>query len=109
MAKTAVDGGGLPAGEDELKKELQRTVNSIVEDDDYSLEAIDRAMQCLCALEDLKLNPNPPHEFVCPLSHQLMKDPVVLASGWVSFNLSFFYIYIFLLSLQFIHFLYLSV
>ncbi|MCD7458121.1 hypothetical protein HAX54_037248 [Datura stramonium] len=102
MAKATVDGGrGLPPAAkvaDELKRELQRAVNSIVEDDDYSLEANDRAMQCLCALKDLKVKPNlnsnpfdirtlslslpiPPHEFVCPLSHQLMKDPVVLASG----------------------------
>ncbi|KAJ8558468.1 hypothetical protein K7X08_005234 [Anisodus acutangulus] len=99
MAKTTVDGGGgLPSAE-ELKKELQRAVNSVVEDDEYSLEATDRAMQCLCALKDLKLKPNlnsnafdirslslslpipPPHEFGCPLSRQLMKDPVVLASG----------------------------
>lgn len=84
MAKTTVD-GGLPAAADELKRELQRTVNWIVEEDDYSLEATDRAMQCLCALKELKLKPNstssPPHEFVCPLSRQLMKDPVVLASG----------------------------
>ncbi|KAF3613039.1 U-box domain-containing protein 9 [Capsicum chinense] len=97
MAKTTVDsGGGLPAAAkaaDEMKRELQRAVNSIIEDDNYSLEANDRAMQCLCALKDLKLKPNfdistfslslpvPPHEFVCPLSNQLMKDPVVLASG----------------------------
>lgn len=91
MAKTTVD-GGLPAAADELKRELQRTVNWIVEEDDYSLEATDRAMQCLCALKELKLKPNstssPPHEFVCPLSRQLMKDPVVLASGQVGFNLS---------------------
>ncbi|KAF3652105.1 hypothetical protein FXO37_17660 [Capsicum annuum] len=99
MAKTTVDsGGGLPAAAkaaDEMKRELQRAVNSIIEDDNYSLEANDRAMQCLCALKDLKLKPNfdistfslslpvPPHEFVCPLSNQLMKDPVVLASGQV--------------------------
>ncbi|CAN4106452.1 unnamed protein product [Withania somnifera] len=75
----------------ELKRELHRVVKSIVEDGDYTLEATDRGMQCLCALKDLKLKPNlnsnalslpiPPHEFICPLSHQLMKDPVVLASG----------------------------
>ncbi|XP_009779917.1 U-box domain-containing protein 9-like [Nicotiana sylvestris] len=101
MAKTTVEGGGgLPAAAKEaaeLKRELQRAVKAVVEDDDYSLEVTDRAMQCLCALKELKLKPLnsnpldirslslslpiPPHEFVCPLSGQLMKDPVVLASG----------------------------
>ncbi|XP_060184101.1 U-box domain-containing protein 9-like isoform X1 [Lycium barbarum] len=71
----------------ELKRELQRAVNCVIEeDDDDSLEATDQAMQCLCALKDLKLKSlslpiTPPHEFVCPLSKQLIKDPVVLASG----------------------------
>ncbi|CAN4115236.1 unnamed protein product [Withania somnifera] len=67
---------------DKLKRELQRVVNSIIEEDDYTLEAIDRGMQCLYALKpNLNGLQIPPHEFVCPLSRQLMKDPVVLASG----------------------------
>ncbi|KAH0682971.1 hypothetical protein KY290_021562 [Solanum tuberosum] len=66
---------------DELKRELQIRVNCIVEDADYSIEDTDEAMHCLSALKDLKVRPAPPPEYLCPLSHQLMKDPVVLASG----------------------------
>ncbi|KAK6144903.1 hypothetical protein DH2020_021723 [Rehmannia glutinosa] len=81
----------------ELKKELERVVEALVEEDedDYNLEATDNAIQTLCALKDLKLKQNdqefvklknlafqePPPEFKCPISGILMKDPVVLASG----------------------------
>ena len=73
-------------------RELQILVQSIVEEDDYALEAADRAMQALSCLKELKLkhsNPQsllltlPPPEFRCPLSGQLMIDPVVIASGQV--------------------------
>ncbi|KAL3339530.1 hypothetical protein AABB24_028232 [Solanum stoloniferum] len=69
------------ASADELKRELQRRVNCIVEDADYTIEDTDDAMHCLSSLKDLKVRPTPPPEYLCPLSHQLMKDPVVLASG----------------------------
>jgi len=84
----------------ELKKELQRAVKAIVdEEEDGGVESTNRAMQCLCALRDLKLKPLgcseslgignlslglfPPKEFLCPLSGELMNDPVVLSSGQV--------------------------
>lgn len=75
----------------ELKRELKRAVQEIVEEDDYTLESTDHAMQTLSALKNLKLKilkPQqslsvalPPREFLCPLSGELMKDPVVIASG----------------------------
>lgn len=74
----------LAASVDELKRELQRRVNCIVENADYTIEDIDEAIHCLSALEDLKLRAAPPPEYLCPISHQLMKDPVVLASGQVN-------------------------
>lgn len=36
-------------------------------------------------LEDLRKEVNgvePPHEFLCPITHQLMRDPVI-ATGWL--------------------------
>ncbi|KAL0358733.1 UNVERIFIED_CONTAM: U-box domain-containing protein 9 [Sesamum angustifolium] len=83
----------------ELKKELQRVVEALVEeDDDCNLTTTtDNAIQTLCALKELKLKQGtdqefaeiknlvgfqePPPEFRCPISGLLMKDPVVLASG----------------------------
>uniref|UniRef100_M0ZZM1 RING-type E3 ubiquitin transferase n=1 Tax=Solanum tuberosum TaxID=4113 RepID=M0ZZM1_SOLTU len=83
MAESSEECRRLPASAsaDELKRELQRRVNSIIEDADYSIEDTDEAMHCLSALKELKVRPTPPLEYLCPLSHQLMKDPVVLASG----------------------------
>ncbi|EEF28886.1 U-box domain-containing protein 9 [Ricinus communis] len=76
----------------ELKKELQKFVKSIVDDDDYRIETIDQAKETLCALRDLKIKKRSlslklretvscPDEFKCPLSKELMKDPVILATG----------------------------
>ncbi|KAK7339090.1 hypothetical protein VNO77_19733 [Canavalia gladiata] len=82
------------------KKELQRLVRSIVDDEDCSTETIDQAKETLCVLKELKLrkrsslslklqhsnnNNNTlsccPDEFKCPLSKELMRDPVIVASG----------------------------
>ncbi|CAK9140887.1 unnamed protein product [Ilex paraguariensis] len=75
----------------ELKKELQRLVRAIVDDDDLNIETIDRANQALCGLKDLKLKRSLslklheavgfPDEFRCPLSKELMRDPVIVATG----------------------------
>ena len=77
----------------ELKKELQRLVKSIVEDDDYSVEVMDRAREALCSIKDLKVKRSMslklhgphsfPEEFRCPLSREMMRDPVILATGQV--------------------------
>ncbi|KAG8387248.1 hypothetical protein BUALT_Bualt02G0001700 [Buddleja alternifolia] len=77
----------------ELKKELQKLVRAIVDEDDINLEAIDRAQQMLCSLKELKLKKSislklnshrygaVPEEFKCPLSKELMRDPVIVATG----------------------------
>lgn len=97
MTKTGavVDGGDPPALTPvELKKELQKVVKVIISEDDINVGAIDRAYQALCSLRDLKTkqqrssftDPNKrsvPDEFRCPLSKELMKDPVIVASGQV--------------------------
>ncbi|XP_057781001.1 U-box domain-containing protein 9 [Salvia miltiorrhiza] len=82
----------------ELKRELKRLVKSIAEDDGddvINLEAIDRAQKTLRAMRELRLKRSGgltacdgetaagavPEEFKCPLSMELMRDPVIIASG----------------------------
>ncbi|XP_021273663.1 U-box domain-containing protein 9 [Herrania umbratica] len=100
MAKTGVLSSDptVRARAAELKKELQRLVRTIVDDEDYySVDTIDQAKDVLCALRDLKFNKQStatttsslkfheavscPEEFRCPLSKELMTDPIILASG----------------------------
>ncbi|KAE8685299.1 U-box domain-containing protein 9 [Hibiscus syriacus] len=95
MAKTGVLSSDptVRARAVELKKELQRLVRTIVDDDDCSIHAIDQAKDALCALRELRLIKRPtatlklreavscPEEFKCPLSKELMRDPIILASG----------------------------
>jgi hypothetical protein len=92
MAKT--DDRAVAAKATELKKELQRLVKAIVDEDDYSVETADRAIRTLSSLKDLKLKESlsfrlddglaVPQEFRCPISRELMRDPVVLATGQVA-------------------------
>ncbi|KAJ9169816.1 hypothetical protein P3X46_017966 [Hevea brasiliensis] len=77
----------------ELKKELRKLLTTIVEDDDdYPIHTIDQAKCTLSALMELKMNKRSlsfklsqtlscPDEFKCPLSNELMRDPVILATG----------------------------
>ncbi|KAK6141873.1 hypothetical protein DH2020_024385 [Rehmannia glutinosa] len=103
MAKSGVFEGDPPttaaAKAVELKKELQKLVKSIVDEDDVNLDAIERAQQMLFALKELKLkrtvslklrnnhhnqemvSETVPEEFKCPLSKELMRDPVIIATG----------------------------
>lgn len=78
----------------ELKKELQRLVNAILDEEDFSLEITDEAIRLLTALKELKFEKSSdslklvddtvlPDEFKCPISRKLMADPVVLATGQV--------------------------
>lgn len=87
----------------ELKKELQRLVKAIVDDDDCSLQTIDQAQQKLSAMKDLKVKKSlslkidatlaAPEEFLCPLSKEVMRDPVILASGQVRATEFLFFVY----------------
>ncbi|KAK8495672.1 hypothetical protein V6N13_100096 [Hibiscus sabdariffa] len=103
MAKTGLLSSDptLRARAVELKKELQRLVRTIVDDEDYTVQSVDLAKDTLCALRQLKLSKQStaatatttassfklheavscPDEFKCPLSKELMRDPVILASG----------------------------
>ncbi|XP_022859809.1 U-box domain-containing protein 9-like isoform X2 [Olea europaea var. sylvestris] len=89
---------GMAAKAMELKRELQKLVKAIVDEDDVNVGAIDRAQQMLCALKELKvkqslssskvhphhhdtISEKIPEEFNCPLSKELMRDPVIVASG----------------------------
>ncbi|KAJ7950544.1 RING-type E3 ubiquitin transferase [Quillaja saponaria] len=76
----------------ELKKELLRLVNAIVNDENYSTETIVQSEEMLCALKELKLKETSlsfklqeslscPDRFRCPLSKELMMDPVIVATG----------------------------
>ncbi|KAJ7961626.1 RING-type E3 ubiquitin transferase [Quillaja saponaria] len=76
-----------------MKKELLRLVKVIIDDEDYSIETIVDAEEILRALKLLQLNKSLfsfklqdillscPEEFRCPLSKELMTDPVILSSG----------------------------
>ncbi|TKY61321.1 U-box domain-containing protein 9 [Spatholobus suberectus] len=70
----------------ELKEKLRELVKAIVDSDDYTVQAADKAIATLSALKDLKCGnsvddfPLPP-EFRCPISTQLMTDPVILSTG----------------------------
>ncbi|CAA0826599.1 U-box domain-containing protein 9 [Striga hermonthica] len=83
----------------ELKKELKKLVWAIAEEDDVNLAAVDKAQQLLLALKESKLKRAAavkmrnrrcnweidclaaPEEFKCPLSKELMRDPVIIATG----------------------------
>ncbi|KAI7738395.1 hypothetical protein M8C21_021525 [Ambrosia artemisiifolia] len=77
-----------------LKKELQRLVQTIVQDsstNDESHELVDKALQILQSLKDLKQGKKQgrkqgmvqyyPQEFICPLSKEIMTDPVIICTG----------------------------
>jgi hypothetical protein len=103
MTKTGVFESDPPAmaRATELKKELQRLVRAIVDDEDCSAQTIDEAKEKLCALKELKLSGKRslslkllqtltcPEEFRCPFSKELMGDPVIVATGQVGIYQSF--------------------
>ncbi|KAM1039109.1 hypothetical protein ACFX13_034430 [Malus domestica] len=83
----------------EIKKQLERLVKAIVDEDEYRVETADEAIRTLASLKDLKSQKSfsfklaeggshgggvlaaVPKEFRCPISGELMADPVVLATG----------------------------
>lgn len=104
MAKPGVSA----AAAGELKNELQRLVREIAEEDDGQIGTYEEAARVLAALKQVTFagsggpNGTPrsplanrtrtdermdsasvPEHFRCPISSELMKDPVVLASGQV--------------------------
>ncbi|CAK9323649.1 unnamed protein product [Citrullus colocynthis] len=95
MAKTGVfDSDPAVMGKaTELKRELHRLIVAIIDDDNYSTDTIDNAKEILSALKELKLRKRSrsssnlfenlicPEEFRCPLSRELMRDPVIVSTG----------------------------
>lgn len=76
----------------DLKLKLRGLVNIILDDDNCPVATIHEAITTLSALKDLKYSrPLPqkfdelsiPAEFRCPISRELMRDPVILATGQV--------------------------
>jgi hypothetical protein len=75
----------------ELKKELEKLVKAILDEEDYRVEVTDEAMRVLSVLKKLKFKKSlkmvddtvVPEEFKCPISREIMGDPVVLATGQV--------------------------
>lgn len=99
MAKTGVfdSDPAVVAKATELKKELLRLVRSIVDDEGCSTETIDQAKETLGALKELELKKRSlsfklkdilacPEEFKCPISKELMRDPVIVSTGQVCFR-----------------------
>lgn len=89
-----------------LKKELQRLVKAIVQDSSSDDETgfIDKALYTLQGLKELKKDGRKqrscsvkkmndclmcPNEFRCPISKEVMKDPVVVSTGQVMFLFTF--------------------
>ncbi|RWW36315.1 hypothetical protein BHE74_00058671 [Ensete ventricosum] len=107
MAKSGPAESGLAAARvGELKKELRRLVRAIAEEDDGRIDTFQGAARALAALKDLRFrgsgNSNGvlasqrkgeseieamvvPEHFLCPISAELMRDPVVVASGQVRY------------------------
>lgn len=99
MAKKEVavaEGDPAAKAASELKRELKRILRVIIDEekDDSGFDAIDRAKEVLCTLRDLKAKKTTslgldevslscPEEFRCPLSKQLMRDPVIVSTGQV--------------------------
>lgn len=90
---------------EELKKELRRLMREISESEDCRVESYEDASRALDALKDIrfrgsvssnealacqrkaegKMEPaDVPKHFLCPISSEMMRDPVILASGQVS-------------------------
>lgn len=95
MAKTGVfdaDLAARAARATELKKELQRLVRVIADEEECSVEVIDHAREALLALRELRARRRSsfslrtlacPEEYRCPISKELMRDPVIVATGQV--------------------------
>lgn len=107
VLKQAMQHYSVMAESKELKERLWKLVKTIVDsDDDYSLQTTDDAIATLSSLKDFKIkNKNnnslsskngttksfshkfdhfaPPSHFLCPISSQLMIDPVILSTGQV--------------------------
>ncbi|KAJ0076559.1 hypothetical protein Patl1_35784 [Pistacia atlantica] len=78
----------------ELKKELQRLLKTILDEDDYGMQVTDEALRVLSCLKEFHLKKSHsisadcldvPEVFRCPIPGEIVADPVVLANGQVSY------------------------
>ncbi|PPS14425.1 hypothetical protein GOBAR_AA06157 [Gossypium barbadense] len=76
MAEKEVSSAAAGGREEELKKELQSVVKKIVDEDNYGIEITLKAISILSDLSDTVLT----KKFRCPISGEIMGDPVVLSS-----------------------------
>ncbi|KAM0940902.1 putative U box domain, armadillo-like helical, Zinc finger, RING/FYVE/PHD-type [Dioscorea sansibarensis] len=106
MAKSEERAAAAARAAGELKKELRRLVLAITDGDDVRSESFEEAAKVLAALTEMKssgngnnfgkrsssspLSPNEkdhrseveiPEHFLCPISSEIMKDPVIVSSG----------------------------
>lgn len=81
----------------QLNKELRELVDLITDEKECGIELFDQITNALTALKDIKYKKNEatlsatslpklknvvvPEQFLCPISSELMRDPVILASG----------------------------
>ncbi|KAJ0010637.1 hypothetical protein Pint_33792 [Pistacia integerrima] len=74
----------------ELKRELQRLFKTILDEDDYGMQVTDEALRVLSCLKEFHLKKSHsisvdcldvPEVFRCPISGEIVADPVVLANG----------------------------
>ncbi|KAG9447935.1 hypothetical protein H6P81_014063 [Aristolochia fimbriata] len=91
MAKsgsTETVGPSAVARATELKRELRRLAKEIAEEEKCPVEAFDQAAKTLSDLKDLRFRSQQkiepayvPVHFLCPISAELMRDPVIVATG----------------------------
>ncbi|XP_031285548.1 U-box domain-containing protein 9-like isoform X1 [Pistacia vera] len=74
----------------ELKMELQRLFKTILDEDDYGMQVTDEVLRVLSCLKEFQLKKSHsisadcldvPEVFRCPISGEIVADPVVLANG----------------------------
>lgn len=96
MAKSTVDSAAAKTAE-ELKNMIKKLVKAIVDDDDAKAETFEETSRALSSLRDIYANNGDgskkkdggiepvqiPKHFLCPISSEIMRDPVVLSSGQV--------------------------
>lgn len=84
------------------KKRMRERLQEVLGvEGDLSLDKLDKTRDILVALKRLKLNKDEdtisfkvPERFKCPLSKNLMRDPVLLSTGLVEFPLFILIVYL---------------